>query len=125
MDKRGTLPGMTTDQAALKQRQHQVREGIAGFFASIAEEIDHLGESDPQAAFDLATEHQQALRALHGQEEARASRLRARQAARIRDKEALSLAGLADRIGVSKSRADQLVNLAKQPQEQEHVEAAP
>jgi DNA-binding transcriptional regulator YiaG len=114
---------MNTDPAATQRTLHQMRQGLAAFYAQIAETIDRLGERDPGAAFTLASQHQAALRDLHDQEENRASRLRARQAARIRDKEALSLAGLADRIGVSKSRADQLVNLAKAPQEQ--VEATP
>jgi hypothetical protein len=116
---------MSTDQAATRRTLAHARAGIVAFYTQVAATIDQLGESDPQAAFTLASEHQEALRTLHGQEEARASRLRARQAARIREKEKLSLAALADRIGVSKSRADQLVNLAKAPQEQEHVEAAP
>ena len=115
---------MNYDQAARTRRSLVgMRAGLAAFYTQVAATIDQLGESDPQAAFTLASEHQDALRSLHDQEENRASRLRARQAARIRDKEALSLAGLADRIGVSKSRADQLVNLAKQRQEQ--VEATP
>jgi hypothetical protein len=117
---------MSTDQAATRRTLEQMREGLSGFYAAIAAGIDRLGETDPQAAFEFASEHQAALRALHGQEEARASRLRARQAARIREREALSLAGLADRIGVSKSRAEQLVNLAKpQVQAKEPEEATP
>ncbi len=114
---------MSTDQAATRQNLDRMHQGLAAFYEQVAATIDRLGERDPLAAFELATIHQAVLRRFHGQEEARTSRLRARQAARIRDREALSLAGLADRIGVSKSRADQLVNLAKAPQEQ--VEASP
>jgi DNA-binding transcriptional regulator YiaG len=108
---------MSTDQAAIEQRLHQIREGLTGFYAVIADAIDHLGEGNPEAAFKLASTHQDALRRFHGQEENRAARLRARQAARIRDRDALSLAGLANRIGVSRSRADQLVKAAKEPEE--------
>jgi DNA-binding transcriptional regulator YiaG len=115
LDERGTLLRMSTDQAATRRTLEQMREGLAAFYAQVAATIDRLGESDPQAAFTLATAHQLALRDLHDQEETRASRLRARQAMRIREREALSLAGLADRIGVSKSRAEQLVNLARPP----------
>lgn len=121
---------MNHDPAAVRQTLDQMRQGLAAFYEQIAATIDHLGSTDPQAAFELATQHALALRDLHDQEEGRASRLRARQAVRIREKEALSLAALADRIGVSKSRADQLVNLAKttvgeaSPTE-EPVEASP
>lgn len=38
---------------------------------------------------------------------------RVREAARLRDAESLSLAGLAKRLGISKARAEQLVNMAK------------
>jgi DNA-binding transcriptional regulator YiaG len=39
--------------------------------------------------------------------------LRAENAVRIRDEESLSLAALANRMGVSKARADQIVKLAQ------------
>lgn len=42
-----------------------------------------------------------------------AGRLHAQAAGRIHKAESLSLAGLAKRLGVSKARADQLVNAAK------------
>lgn len=38
---------------------------------------------------------------------------RVREAARLRDAEGLSLAGLAKRLGISKARAEQLINAAK------------
>jgi DNA-binding transcriptional regulator YiaG len=106
------------DEAArIRRTLAGMHVGLAAFYQTIADGIDRLGERDPQAAFDLASEHQAALRQFHGQEEARASRLRAAQAMRIRDREALSLSKLADRVGMSKSRAAQLVNLAKEPEE--------
>ncbi len=45
--------------------------------------------------------------------------LRARMAARIADEESLSLAGLADRIGVSRARAHQLKTAGTRPRTEE------
>jgi hypothetical protein len=68
----------------------------------------------PQRAFELATELgarlDDAMRAAVGQ----AAKLRAQMVTRIWKAEELSLAGLANRIGVSKARADQFVR-AGQP----------
>ncbi|MFG1751438.1 hypothetical protein [Streptosporangium sandarakinum] len=79
---------------------------------------------DPNQAFQQATELVETLRKLY---EASAD-LRAEQAARIFETERMSLAGLADRIGVSKARAAQLVKTAKsvgrpkaETSEDEHV----
>jgi hypothetical protein len=44
----------------------------------------------------------------------RAARLRAVAALRIKDQDSLSLRGLADKIGVAPSRAERLVNAAKE-----------
>ena len=64
---------------------------------------------DPDQAFKRATRFANMAQAAHNEVASRMARLRARQAVRIRDAEALSLQGLADRISVSKARADQLV----------------
>jgi DNA-binding transcriptional regulator YiaG len=105
-----------------EQELQQLHQELVDLYATALASIESVG--DPQAAFEVATAWQQTVRTLHEQQAMKASRLRARQAVRIREAEALSLAGLADRIGVSKARADQLVNAAKAPQEQE-VEATP
>jgi hypothetical protein len=64
---------------------------------------------EPQRAFESATALREATDSLVG----RAAELRARMAGRIWEAEQMSLAVLADRIGVSKSRADQLLRIAK------------
>jgi hypothetical protein len=64
---------------------------------------------DPQQAFERATELRETTDKLVGQ----AAELRARMAGRVWDAEKMSLASLADRIGVSKSRADQLLRIAR------------
>ncbi|WP_406319130.1 hypothetical protein OHA77_17650 [Streptosporangium sp. NBC_01639] len=72
---------------------------------------------DPNQAFQQATELGEILRKLY---EASAD-LRAEQAARIFETERMSLAGLADRIGVSKARAAQLVKTAKSANRPKHT----
>ena len=64
---------------------------------------------DPQSAFESATVLADTLREVA---EA-AAELRAQAVARIWEEEKISLAGLAERIGVSKARAGQLVQTAK------------
>ncbi|MEU7003491.1 hypothetical protein [Nonomuraea sp. NPDC046570] len=71
-------------------------------------------EADPNRAYDGATDLVETLRRIF---EASAD-LRARSAARIFEQERMSLAGLADRIGVSKARAAQLIKTAKSTTEQ-------
>jgi hypothetical protein len=61
--------------------------------------------ADGRAAFRHATELADAFRVAAE----RVARLRGKAARRTRDQEALTLRALADRIGVSKSRAEQLV----------------
>lgn len=72
-------------------------------------------ESEPDAhrAFELATAVTEAARQITIQ----LGQLRALQAARIRDQESLSLAGLADRIRVSKTRAVQILEIAAKARE--------
>ncbi len=66
-------------------------------------------ESDPRVAFQVATTFADALRSLAEQ----GAELRASTVARIWESEATSLAGLADKIGVSKARAGQLMQAAR------------
>jgi hypothetical protein len=115
LDVRGTLAGMDHTRAIAEQELHQLHAELVDLYATALASIESV--SDPQAAFEVASAWQNQVRALHEQQAMKASRLRARQAVRIREAEALSLAGLADRIGVSKARADQLVNAAKEPEE--------
>jgi hypothetical protein len=63
----------------------------------------------PESAFKIATDLAAAFR--EAAEEV--AGFRAREAARVRDSEKLSLGGLADRLGISKTRADQLMRIAK------------
>jgi hypothetical protein len=63
------------------------------------------GAGDGREAFHRATELADAFR----QATEHVTQLRGRAARRIRDQEALTLRALADRIGVSKTRAEQLV----------------
>jgi hypothetical protein len=70
-------------------------------------------EADAHQAFELATAVTEAARQITIQ----LGQLRALQAARIRDQESLSLAGLADRIRVSKTRAVQILEIAAKAQE--------
>jgi 3-methyladenine DNA glycosylase/8-oxoguanine DNA glycosylase len=62
-----------------------------------------------QRAFEYATQLANTLRDTYQQ----ASELRTQAAARIWEAEELSLAALAERIGVSKARADQLIRAAR------------
>lgn len=72
---------------------------------------------EPTAAFRAATQLGDCLREATSE----TGQLRADMAARIWRTEELSLAGLADRIGVSKARADQFIRASKPgTQEGEH-----
>lgn len=68
---------------------------------------------DPQAAFTAASDLAATLREIADD----AAKVRARGAVRIRDKEKLSLAQLAQRISVSRARADQMIKAAKTTEE--------
>lgn len=109
---------MPLDRTEAQQALAHARAALAAAYDLAATTIDRVGVDDPHAAFQLASEYQESLARLHAQQAAGVSWLRARQAKRLREREALSLAGLADRIGVSKARADQLVQLAKQHQQE-------
>ncbi|MEU1385817.1 MULTISPECIES: hypothetical protein [unclassified Nonomuraea] len=68
-----------------------------------------LANPDCAEAFRLATELAESLREMAEE----AALARARSAARISEAESLSLAGLADKLGVSKARASQLLRVAR------------
>ncbi|GIG03252.1 hypothetical protein Cci01nite_83450 [Catellatospora citrea] len=77
-------------------------------------------EPDPQRGFEQATEVAAELRRLADL----GADLRAQSVAKIWKAEELSLAGLAERIGVSKARADQLLKSAKTPKDQPKKEGS-
>ena len=80
---------------------------ISGACAEAARIIEAV--PDPRAAFDGATRLADTLRDAASS----AAKMRAGMAAQVWRAEELSLAALAERIGVSKARAAQLVNAAK------------
>lgn len=91
--------------------------------SALLDQLDRLYEeaeatiaaiTDPEEAFKRATEFVDKAHGFHNEVAGRFGKLRARQAVRIKQKESLSLAGLADRISVSKARADQFVRHAKE-----------
>lgn len=69
------------------------------------------GEAKTQAIRDLAEE---ILKVWN-----RAAEIRKGEMFRIRDEETLSLAKLADRVGISKARADQLIRAAARQQKED------
>ncbi len=75
-------------------------------YAAVAERVELT--SDPGAAYEQATALAKAADDIVGD----AALLRARMARRLLRAEGMSLAQLASRIGVSKSRADQLMRTA-------------
>ncbi|MFI0794851.1 hypothetical protein ACH4OY_19500 [Micromonospora rubida] len=87
-------------------------DALNGAYAEAVEAI--RGVVNPQNAFACATTLADSLRATADA----AADVRAQTAARIWEEERLSLTGLADRISVSKARAGQLVQRAKQIKEQ-------
>ncbi|MEV4371310.1 hypothetical protein AB0J71_29855 [Nonomuraea sp. NPDC049637] len=68
-----------------------------------------LADPDCAEAFRLATELAESLREMAEE----ASLARAKAAARISESESLSLAGLANKLGISKARASQLLRVAR------------
>ncbi|MFI5935779.1 hypothetical protein [Actinoplanes sp. NPDC051494] len=98
----GEPPGSALDDAL-----NRLRESAAVAMAAV-EEIP-----EPNRAFEQATALREAIDGLVGE----AAALRARMAARIYESEKLSLAALANRIGVSKARADQLIRSTKSSQQ--------
>ena len=92
----------------------QASEALSAL-ARVYELAEKAVEDEPDAhrAFELATTVTEAARLLTIQ----LGQLRALQAVRIRDQESLSLAALADRIRVSKTRAVQILEVAAKARE--------
>jgi plasmid maintenance system antidote protein VapI len=94
-----------TDEA--KPANEEPRLGLRAAYEDAAATV----ETDPDAdsAFRLATE----LRAEADEIVSDAATLRARMALRLLESERLSLSQLAERLGTSKARADQLIRAAR------------
>ena len=92
----------------------QASEALSAL-ARVYELAEKAVEDEPDAhrAFEMATAVTEAARLLTIQ----LGQLRALQAVRIRDQESLSLAALADRIRVSKTRAVQILEVAAKARE--------
>lgn len=95
--------GRTAWPTELREAVEAMQAGYEAARAAIEETFD------PQEAFDLATTFREQVDKLVGD----AAELRALMVERVWESEQLSLAALAKRIGVSKSRADQFIQLAK------------
>ena len=85
-----------------------VRDAIARLEADYIRVADAVDHTDPAEAFPVISEWSATLRKLHDQ----TAELRARCASRVYAAEQMSLQVLANRIGVSKARADQLLRQA-------------
>jgi DNA-directed RNA polymerase specialized sigma24 family protein len=91
-----------------------VGDAVAGAGRGLRRAYDEAASAvertpDPERAVAKAAELVKAADQIVGD----AARLRARMALRLQQSEGLSLAELAKRIGTSKSRADQLIRLAR------------
>ena len=90
------------------------RSEVAAAIAALSRELDRIdamkGGKGKTAAIRDVTEE---IRLLFN----RAAEIRKGEMFRIRDEEQLSLAKLADRVGISKARADQMIKAARQKEE--------
>jgi hypothetical protein len=101
------LDAMSGDLADLEREIGALLDQLDRLYEEAEAAIDQI--SDPDRAFKRASDLAEKARIVHLRIAGRFAKLRARQAVRIRDEQALSLQGLADRISTSKARADQLV----------------
>ena len=107
MDGSGTLVTVKQTGRAVDARVEASLAEMRRAYSAMEEALER--ESDPRVAFQVATTFADALRSLAEQ----GAELRASTVARIWESEATSLAGLADKIGVSKARAGQLMQAAR------------
>lgn len=98
-----------TEPAELRDALTAMRSNYAAGRAAIE------ATEDPRRAFTLATEFRDKIDELVGS----AAELRAQTVERVWESEQLSLAALAKRIGVSKSRADQFIQAARAAKNEE------
>ena len=83
---------------------------VAALLKSAEATLDSIAAlGDPQDRLEAYSRLAEELRAVSD----RAARHRGEEVLRIKDAEALSLAALAGRVGISKARADQLVRAAR------------
>lgn len=98
----------------------EVQAACAALEAAYQRAADAIEAEPPDAAFARAGELAGMLSGTQLRLSGAVAQLRARSAGRIWDSERLSLAALADRIGVSKARADQLIRSVKKQQGEEN-----
>jgi septation ring formation regulator EzrA len=97
---------MATQETDPEQAFHDAHAALLQAYDDATQAVEEI--ENPQQSFDRATELANDLRKIADD----APRLRNRAAVRIRDAERLSLAGLAQRISVSRARADQMIRAA-------------
>ncbi len=101
------VPVTAEDEASTERSTDAALEAMRQAYNDAARAIEAI--PDAQRAFERASELRDVADGLVGE----AATLRALMAERIFKAEELSLAALADRISVSKSRANQFINLAR------------
>jgi hypothetical protein len=101
-----TPPPTSTDTPE-DRRLHAALDELGAALDAIGDAIDAMGGR--QEGFDWATRTGATITSVRADLSQRAETLKARAAAKIWEANNLSLAGLANRIGMSKARADQLV----------------
>ncbi len=101
------VPVTAEDEASTERSTDAALEAMRQAYNDAARAIEAI--PDAQRAFERASELRDVADGLVGE----AATLRALMVERIFKAEELSLAALADRISVSKSRANQFINLAR------------
>jgi len=96
-----------SDLADLEREITALLDRLDRLYEEAEAAIDNI--ADPDRAFRRATEFADQARDVQTRIASRFHKLRVRQVVRIKQAEDLSLQKLADRISVSKARADQLV----------------
>ncbi|TDB97420.1 hypothetical protein E1267_39825 [Nonomuraea longispora] len=107
---------MNSENEALQNRQHRNLIAIRQAYEDAEVALNSM--TDFEEAYQLATQLADGLRTLADA----AALARARSAAQISEAEALSLAGLATKLGVSKARASQLLRAARGREEKKSAD---
>jgi hypothetical protein len=95
-------------------REEALDAALESLAAAYRGALEALDDPDPQTALDRTGKLAAATRKMADE----AAELRLQAVGRIWEAEQLSLAALADRVGISKSRADQLVRALKAAKQQ-------